>query len=87
MSWNYRVMACDYNDEVYFQIHEVYYDENGNPDSYIENPVTVGGDNLSDIHWTLNRMKEATKKPILWTGEKFPNEVKIKYSVKNHRKP
>ena len=27
MSWNYRIVKHDKSNEVYFQIHEVYYDE------------------------------------------------------------
>ena len=36
MKWNYRVLAHKQFDEVYFYIHEVYYDEEGNPNGYIE---------------------------------------------------
>ena len=31
MGWNYRILAHDYKGEVYLQIHEVYYDEEGKP--------------------------------------------------------
>jgi hypothetical protein len=78
MPWNHRIMAHNNGDnEVYFQIHEVYYDENGSPNSYTVNPVTIGGEDLESIEWTLNKMLESLNKPILSAGENFPNEYKI----------
>jgi hypothetical protein len=74
MGWNHRVLAHEHKGEIYFDIHEVYYDDNGTPNGYTENPVSVGGESLKGIGWTLNRMKECLKKPILWAGDKFPNE-------------
>lgn len=91
MSWNYRILAQEQeNGEIYFQIHEVYYNENGIPDGYTANGVTVGTDSVKGINWILNRMKEATKKPILWEGKRFPEEYKTFKNVvndgDNHRK-
>ena len=79
MSWNHRILAHENNGEVYFQLHEVYYKEEI-PDGYTANPITVGSETLKGIKWTLNKMQEAVKKPILWAGEKFPNECKVKYT-------
>ncbi len=76
MSWNYRVMAKEYEGEIYFDIHEVYYDKKGKPDGCTANPVSVGGYNKKGIKWTLKMMKKATKKPILWYGDKFPKKYK-----------
>ena len=78
MSWNHRILAHENNGEVYFQLHEVYY-KNEVTDGYTANPITVGSETLKGIKWTLNKMQEAVEKPILWAGEKFPNECKVKY--------
>ncbi len=80
MGWNHRIMAHEHNGEIYLQIHEVYYNENGIPDSYTVSPVPVGAENLKGITWTLNKMLECRNKPILWAGPKFPKECKIKYT-------
>lgn len=80
MSWNHRIMAHDENNEIYLQIHDVYYDENNIPHSYTSKPVTIGGHNIKQIKQTLNKMLECTTKPILWAGDKFPNEVKVIYT-------
>ena len=78
MSWNHRILAHKEKGEIFFQIHEVYYDTNGNPDGYTTNPVLIGSETVKGITWVLHKMLECRKKPILWAGEKFPNECKIK---------
>lgn len=79
MGWNYRVMAnppLQPEGEIYLEIQEVYYaeDNDNNPNGY--RPAHIGGDNLKEIGWTLDRMKECLKKPILWCGDRFPEEYK-----------
>ncbi len=73
MSWNHRILAHKDGDEIYFQIHEVYYDEKGNPNSYAANAVSVGDESIEGINWTLDKMKECVNKPIL-SVDNFPNE-------------
>ena len=80
MSWNHRILARKYEDEIYLEIHEVHYDEKGNAEAYAEKPTTIGSETLKGITWTLNKMKECRKKPILWYGEKFPKEYKLNNS-------
>lgn len=76
MSWNYRVLALEHDKEIYFQIREVYYDKEGIPNSYSTSPSYIESENISGMEWTLNAYKEALSKPILYSGEKFPNEYK-----------
>lgn len=80
MGWNHRILAHEHNGEVYLQIHEVYYNEEGKPNGYTENPISVGSETVKGITWTLNKMLECRTKPILLAGEKFPKECKIKYT-------
>lgn len=77
MSWNYRVLAHIGHMEVYLQIHEVYYDKDGTPDGYTANPITVGGDNLKELSWVLSQMRDCLDKPILYEGDRFPEEYKV----------
>lgn len=76
MTWNYRILAHKDKNEWFFEIHEVYYDNNGKPEGYTENGVSVGGESLKGIEWTLDKMKECVNKPILLAGDKFPMEFK-----------
>jgi hypothetical protein len=65
MSWNHRLMRHKENGEEYLELHEVYYNRAGQVTKWTEKPVTPGAENVKGVNWTLNRMKEATKKPIL----------------------
>lgn len=79
MGWNYRILAHKHNEEVELSIHEVYYNDNDIPDSYTKFPVSVNSDSPKGIKWSLNKMQDALKKPILWAGKEFPKECKVKY--------
>lgn len=66
-TWNYRVMKfVDDDGEPCHQIHEVYYDKEGHPNGYTENPANIfsieGIDGLSRV---FEKMAEALKKPVL----------------------
>lgn len=64
-TWNYRVLAHKEGDAYSLMIHEVHYDELGQPDSYTKNGALVLGDNLSHLHIVLRQMEECIYKPIL----------------------
>ena len=74
MSWNHRILATEHKGEIFLNIHEVYYNDKGVPDSYTANPVSVSGETLEDLKWVLEKMKDCLSKPILWGDEKFPQE-------------
>ena len=73
--WNYRVMAHQYKDEIYLQIHEVHYKYDVPTACGVEK-ATVGGETTKEIRWSLQRMEEANNKPVLFYGDKFPEEYK-----------
>ena len=74
LKWDYRILAYEYDGEVYFQIHQVYYNEEGKPAGYVESPASVGSKEVKGVRRILNKMPECLEKPILWAGKKFPNE-------------
>lgn len=65
MTWNHRVLAKEYKDEVEFGIHEVFYSDDGVPDACTMNPVAVVGDNLAELVQTLDWMRKSLRQPIL----------------------
>lgn len=82
MSWNHRILAHKDGEDWFFQIHEVFYDndiynsetpENDKPNGYTEKGVSVGAESIVGIHWVLDKMRESADKPIL-SAENFPNE-------------
>ena len=77
MGWNHRILAHTDGEDWFFQIHEVSYDKQGNPNSYTEQGVSVGADSIEGIVWILDKMKECLNKPIL-SAVDFPKEWNIK---------
>ena len=75
MSWNYRLLAKEYKGDVYYQIHEVYYDDNGKPNGYTANPITIGSNDIEGIKWQLEEITKCLDKPTLSVKD-FPNEYK-----------
>ena len=73
--WNYRVLAFTIDGDVYFDIREVHY-RHEKPELYSTSSSLIESDSIKSLNWTLNRMKEALKKPILWGDERFPPEYK-----------
>jgi len=73
MGWNHRILAHKDGDDWYFQIHEVYYNKQNEPEGYTENGTPVGAENIESIHWVLDKMKECINKPVL-SVDNFPNE-------------
>lgn len=57
-----------------FEIHEVYYDRDGKPSSYTQNPIIPTGDSIPELMGDLTYMMEAFKKPIL-TPQDFPKDM------------
>ena len=65
MSWNYRVIKTKDGEDDFYQIHEVYYSENGKINGYTSKGATVGGNSIKEIKWVLEQMLEAINKEII----------------------
>lgn len=75
--WNYRIMAREYDEDFYLGVYEVYYDDDGTPNGYSTDPITIGSETKKGVCWVVNRIKDSTRKPILYYGDKFPEEYVI----------
>lgn len=78
-TWNYRVMAVPYKDDIQLEVRELYY-TNGVPVGYSEAEAGIHCDEsegIEALEATLKRIKLAFKKPILCAGSKFPQEYKL----------
>jgi hypothetical protein len=66
MSWNYRVMR-DRNPDgsAWFAIYEVYYDADGNPNGWTENPSRPQGDTFKELTEDATRYQAAFGRPVL----------------------
>jgi hypothetical protein len=68
MTWNYRIIELQTGDETHRAIHEVYYDDDGKPNAYTENPASVwwyADEEEGAPARILERMQEALLKPVL----------------------
>lgn len=74
MSWNYRVLAFDEHPEVVLKVCEVYYNKEGVPDGYKEDTNFSTTEGIAGLKFLLSKYKNALIKPILFAGDKFPQE-------------
>lgn len=65
--WNHRVIKKKYKGtkQYYYEIHEVYYDEDGKIYGWTENACEVYGESLQDLKNGYKQMESAFKLPIL----------------------
>ena len=67
MSWNHRVWHSVVCSEDVFQIHETYYNDNGEICACTEGAIVPHGSSLGELEDNLIRMLEATGQPVLET--------------------
>lgn len=63
MSWNYRVVKHDCEED-YYEIMEVYYDDEGNINGYADTGCPYG-ESLQGVKECLKRMHSALTKSVL----------------------
>lgn len=75
-TWNYRIMVRidKQTGEKIYAIHEVYYDQEGNPESCTENPVSPMGETADELRDDLIHYNQALAKPVLRHEDLKPEE-------------
>jgi hypothetical protein len=61
MTWNYRVMRRENT----YAIYEVYYDNDGNMETFSEEPVCPMGESLEELRQDLEHYERALAQPTL----------------------
>jgi hypothetical protein len=73
MAWNHRVIrrsnAPSTDPEWNYQIHEVYYDEDGSIENWTQNPVAPLGECLVELQSEISHFSEALNRTVLEEGE------------------
>lgn len=76
MSWNYRIVQ--YRDGGGYGLHEVYYDDEGQPWSMTKNPVSFSCDTSEGpqgiIGSLLTARVDAKKRPVFVEPKKWPGK-------------
>ena len=70
MTWNYRVISTPYPSEAHeesrtFEVHEVYYHDDGDIHCVTEGSVSPFGETEEEIRADMAHFQEAFNKPIL----------------------
>jgi hypothetical protein len=75
--WNYRVIRKDEDKAgtASYQIHEVYYQENGVIDGWTETPVHPCGDTREELREDIRFFLKAFQRPVLEAKEMDGKEV------------
>jgi len=75
--WNYRVIKRleTPGDESCYQVHEVYYDSDGNIEMWIDDPVEPSGESLEELREDLKHFSEALQKPVLVESHRDGRDV------------
>jgi len=63
--WNHRVLKKVIHGETTFAIHEIYYNDDCKPVSWIEDSVPPSGYTLEDLKVSFEYQKRAFEKPLL----------------------
>ena len=84
MIWNYRIIrtvprhALTELEEEFYNIHEVYYDEDGTPELISEEPIAIWGITLQELKNDLVYYLDAFDLPVLEMS--YFDELKMKSS-------
>lgn len=66
MTWNYRVIRSkDPDGEYYYAIHEVYYNNNQEPDSWSRDAIRMFEYSMSELEEEFGRLRKAMSKTVL----------------------
>lgn len=71
MTWNYRIIKkkTEGFDEVYYEMHEVYYNDDGSIYALTENPIAPYGATIKELKQSLSYMQAAFEKKVLIDGK------------------
>lgn len=78
MNWNYRIIfqGGSYN------IHEVYYDNDGKIEGWTENAVGISGETIKELKSDFKYYSSALKKPVLVNDKKKKRMTEMKQEEK-----
>ena len=76
--WNYRVLYHHHPEEPYFAVHEVFYNDDGEPNGYGAEATPIMGGAPAEIVGTLRMIMEGLQQPVLMGDDKFPEPFRQK---------
>jgi hypothetical protein len=77
MHWNHRVIVRLEGLEQLYELHEVYYRDDGSIEGWTAGPVRVMGDSVKEMKQSLRWMLKAMDKPVLTVKKQGRKEVLV----------
>ena len=65
MTWNYRIMKHEEKGQVYYQIHEAFYDDLEQEATSWAGPIEPGAETVEGLKADLDLMLQAFQYPVL----------------------
>jgi len=65
MKWNYRIIRRTFGSNELYQVHEVYYDDDGCIKSWTENPIIPAGETPEELKEDFFKQLQAFEHPFL----------------------
>jgi hypothetical protein len=63
--WNYRLVRKAAGDEAFFAVHEVYYNDAGEPTGMTDDAVSFGGDTPEEVATALElALRDVRERPV-----------------------
>lgn len=75
LGWNHRIIQRKHDEKVSFQVHAVFYDDAGNPDSWTEGSTFPFGESFDELRSDLELQRLAFGKPVLVIDSDDDKEV------------
>jgi len=70
MTWNYRIVKRGEDEEIFYGVYEVYYNENGEPYLVTEDPINLQAETVEELVEDMTYISKAFEESIL-TYEDF----------------
>ncbi len=81
MTWNFRIVKKIFDGETLYEVHEVYYDENGAVESWTEEAVHPMGVSTSELKADIEHFLQAFRHPVLALAETGGEEKLVEESL------
>lgn len=88
MSWNHRILKHVSEQDISYGVHEVYYDDAGNPNAWTEREVGPHGESEREMRQSWMLYRSAFWKPVLVVkdGKVIDTEHRL-YPTPNKKEP
>lgn len=74
--WGYRIMKHTADEEEHFAVHEVFYSDKGDVESWTADPISISGDSKQEVIASIKQMLGDCRQPVLVESKLLKNKEK-----------